>query len=185
MQALDHKIVPALQKLKNGKITPEEYKRIFIERKIEKSRSYTTKLIRPAEIETRYSEKYKIQHLHDNLNNSSEFFYEYLGNYQGRDSELAENAMITKSTISKIKNHTYKSISKNSIISLAIALDLTVEDRKRFINSAGFSYPVTEHDHFIEQQLRKKRYTTVQAFNDDICEEYPQFVISNKRYYKK
>ena len=178
--AMDHKFASAFSRMKKGVITPEEYVKICVESKIEKSMSYTNRLIRNAEIETKYKEKSIIQQLHEDMNNSSWFLDEYINKYEGTASELAEDADINNSTISKIKNHTYKAKSKTVIIALAIALDLTIDDRKRFINSAGFSYPITEHDRFIERQLKKKRYTSVKEFNKDIMDEYPEFIIETR-----
>lgn len=160
----------------------------YIKEQMEKSLSYSNTLIRTAEIETIYNKKTLTQQFYEDINNNSWFFYEYIQRYTGTATELAENANIDNSTISKIKSHTYKAKSKTVIIALAIALDLTVYDRKRFINSAGFSYPLTEHDCFIEQQLKKKRYTSVITFNKDIMDEHPEFVIetrSSKGYKNK
>lgn len=162
--------------MKEGRITAEECKQIYVENQIEKSMSYTNSLIRRAEIETKYKPKTIVEQFHADMNNSSWFFDEYINRYSGTDAELARNANISPSTISKIKSHKYEAKSRNVVIALAIALDLAVDDRKRFINSAGFSYPMTERDHFIEQQLRKKRYTSVVSFNKDIIDEYPKFV---------
>ncbi|MDE5584550.1 MAG: hypothetical protein K2J08_12710 [Ruminococcus sp.] len=170
----------AFYSMKKGTITPEECAKVYVESQVRKSQSYTNKLIRIAEIETKYKKKSAEEQFYEILNNSSCFFDEYINKYSGTDSELAENANISNSTVSKIKSHTYKTKSKNVIIALAIALDLTVDDRKRFINSAGFSYPNTEHDRFIEQQLRRKRYTRVIDFNSDIENEHPYFIIETR-----
>lgn len=170
----------AFYNITEGLITPEECKQIYVKSKIEQSQSYTNSLIRIAEIETRYSAQSLAKQFIEDMNNSSCFFDEYIKIYSGTDSTLAKNANIDKSTISKIKSHTYKAKSKTVIIALAIALDLTVDDRKRFIKSAGFSYPLTEHDRFIEQQLKKKKYTSVIAFNKDIMDEHPEFVIETR-----
>ena len=158
----------------------QKFKQEYIDAQMEKSLSYSNTLIRTAEIETKYKPQTIVQQFREDMNNSSWFFDEYINKYSGTASKLAEDANIDKSTISKIKSHVYKAKSKNVIIALAIALDLTVEDRKRFINSAGFSYPITEHDRFIEQQLKKKRYTSVVSFNKDIMDEYPEFVIGSR-----
>ena len=181
---IDQKIGNALFRIKRGLITPEEYKKIYVESKIEKSMSYTNRLIRIAETETKYKEKSIMEQFHEDMNNSSWFFDEYINKYSGTATQLAENADIDKSTVSTIKNHKYNEKSKTVVIALAIALDLTVEDRKRFINSAGFSYPRNEHDRFIEQQLRKKRYTSVIDFNEDIIDEYPKFIIKTRSFRK-
>ena len=180
--AIDHKFASAFSRIKKGVITPEEYVKICVESKIEKSMSYTNRLIRGAEIETKYKEKSIIQQLHEDMNNSSWFFDEYISRYPGTASELARNADIDNSTISTIKSHKYQTKSRNVVIALAIALDLTVDDRKRFINSAGFGYPITEHDRFIERQLKKKRYTSVIAFNEDIMNKYPKFIIETRSF---
>ncbi|MCM1507383.1 MAG: helix-turn-helix transcriptional regulator [Ruminococcus flavefaciens] len=167
----------AIYNLKSNRITKEEFKKEMIAMQMEQNRSYLCELRKKAEIETVYPEKSKVQQAYSELRQSSYFFDEYLNRYQGTASELAENAGIDKSTLSKIKSHTYKAKSKNVIIALAIALDLTVKEREKFINSAGFSYPITEHDRFIEQQLRKKRYNKVVDFNKDIMDKYPDFAI--------
>lgn len=155
----------------------QKFKQEYINTQMEKSLSYSNSLIRNAEIETVYNKKSVIEQFREDMSNSSWFFDEYIQKYPGTASKLAERAGIDPSTISTIKSHKYQMKSRNVIIALAIALDLTVEDRKRFINSAGFSYPITEHDHFIEQQLKKKRYNSVIAFNKDIMDEHPNFVI--------
>ncbi|MDE6678163.1 MAG: hypothetical protein K2K02_03885 [Ruminococcus sp.] len=177
---IDPKIAHAFFRMERGSITPEECKQIYVESKIEKSLSYTNQLTRVAEIDTKYKPKTLMKQFHEDMNNSSWFLDGYLAKYTGKDTELAKNANIDNSTISKIRNHTYKAKSKNIVIALAIALDLTVDDRKRFINSAGFSYPIDERDLFIEQQLRKKRYTRVIDFNTDIEDEYPEFIIETR-----
>ncbi len=169
-----------LSDIRKMRTDPQKFKQDYINEQMEKSFSYSNILVRTAEIETVYSKKSVIEQLREDLNNSSWFFYEYINRYQGTATDLAENANIDKSTISTIKSHKYREKSRKVVISLAIALDLTVDDRKRFINSAGFSYPITEHDRFIEQQLRKKRYTSVTAFNKDIVDEYPNFVIGGR-----
>lgn len=176
----DGKVAFAACHMKEGLIPKEECEKIYMESQIQKSLSYTSSLIRIAEIETKYKKKSIIEQFYEDMNNSSWFFDEYIKKYPGTDAELAQNADISPSTVSKIKSHTYKAKSKNVIIALAIALDLTIDDRERFINSAGFSYPITEHDRFIEQQLRKKRYNNVAAFNRDIVDEYPDFIIETR-----
>ncbi len=183
----DTKVSMAFYNMKEGNITPEECVRIYVENQVEKSHSYTNSLIRIAEIETKYTEKSVEEQFYEALENDSCFFYEYINRYQGTATDLAENANIDKSTISTIKSHKYREKSKKVVISLAIALDLTVNDRKRFINSAGFIYPRTDQDRFIEQQLRKKRYTSVTTFNKDIMNEHPEFIIETRssKGYKK
>lgn len=173
----ERKIENAISRMEKGFITYNECMQIYVENQMENSLSYTNSLIRRAEIETKYKPKTIAEQFREDMNNSSWFFDEYINKYSGTASDLAKNANISPSTISKIKSHAYETRSRKVIISLAIALDLTVEDRKRFINSAGFGYPINEHDHFIEQQLRKKRYTRVIDFNRDIMNDYPQFVI--------
>lgn len=167
----------AYDRMKKGLITPEECKQTYIKIQMEKSLSYTNKLIRNAEMETVYHPKVIAKQFFEDMDNDSWFFYEYIKRYKGTAVELAKKANISDSTISKIKKHEYKEKLKTVVISLAIALDLTVEDRKRFISSAGFSYPITEHDRFIEQQLRNKRYNDVREFNEDIWAEHPNFII--------
>lgn len=182
---LEHELTKAIYDMKRGRITPEKYKHIYMENQMKKSLSYTNSLLKIAKMETRYKEKSFTMQLKEDMYNSSCFFDEYISRYSGTDSELARNANIDNSTVSKIKGHAYKAKSKNVIIALAIALDFTVDDRKRFINSAGFSYPINEHDRFIEQQLRKKRYTRVIDFNNDIMDEYPDFVIKTRSSRKR
>lgn len=166
--------------MEKGLITYEECTRIFVENQMKRSLSYTNSLIRRAEIETKYKPKTIVEQFLEDMNNDSWFFYEYIERYSGTDAELARNANISPSTVSTIKKHKYNEKSKTVVIALAIALDLTIDDRKRFINSAGFGYPRTPHDRFIEQQLRKKKYNDVRKFNDDIEEEYPKFMIESK-----
>lgn len=173
----DRETSTAFSDMRKGTITPEECVQIYVENQTRKSLSYTNSLIRVAEIETKYTEKSIMEQFYEALKNTECFFYEYINRYQGTAAELAKKANISDSTISKIKKHEYKEKLRTVVISLAIALDLTVEDRKRFINSAGFSYPITKHDRFIEQQLRKKRYNRVIDFNKDIMDEYPDFII--------
>ena len=158
----------------------KKFRQEYIKAQMEKSFSYTNTLIRTAEIETVYNKKTLMEQFYEDMNNSSWFFYEYIQRYSGTATELAGKANIDKSTISTIRSHKYNGKSRNVVISLAIALDLTVEDRKRFINSAGFSYPITEQDRFIEQQLRKKKYDRVTDFNNDISDEHPDFVIGGR-----
>lgn len=171
-----------LSEIKTRRTDPQKFKQDYINEQMEKSFSYCNSLVRTAEIETVYSKKSVIEQIHEDLNNSSWFFYEYINRYPGTASELAEKADIDKSTISKIKKHSYREKSRKVVISLAIALDLTADDRKRFINSAGFAYPRTDKDRFIEQQLRKKRYNNVKDFNEDIWNEHPDFLLGAKSY---
>ncbi|MDE6502245.1 MAG: hypothetical protein K2L10_09190 [Ruminococcus sp.] len=170
----------AIHYMEKGLITYEECAQIYVEEQMESLLSYTNNLIRNAEIETRYTEKSLAEQFCEDMNNSSLFFYEYINRYSGTATELARKANIDKSTVSTIKSHKYNGRSRNVVISLAIALDLTVDDRKRFINSAGFSYPTTKQDRFIEQQLRKKKYNSVTDFNNDISGEHPEFVIGGR-----
>lgn len=176
----ERKIENAIHRMEEGFITYEECKRIFMEKQLQNSLSYTNSLIRIAEIETVYKPKTIAEKFLEDINNDSWFFYEYINRYPGTATDLARKADIDKSTISTIKKHKYREKSKKVVISLAIALDLTVEDRKRFINSAGFAYPRNDQDHFIEQQLRKKRYTSVEEFNEDIWDEHPDFMLGRK-----
>lgn len=176
----DRETSTAFSDMRKGTITPEECVQIYVENQTRKSLSYTNSLIRVAEIETKYTEKSIMEQFYEALKNTECFFYEYINRYQGTATKLAEKADIDKSTISTIKKHKYREKSKKVVLSLAIALDLTIEDRKRFINSAGFSYPRTEQDRFIEQQLRKKRYTSVKDFNEDIWDEHPDFMLGRK-----
>lgn len=178
----DSKISMAFDRMRRGIITPEECMQIYMENQMKKSFSYTNRLIRIAEIETKYKEKSIMEQFYEALNSDAWFFDEYINRYPGTASKLAEDADIDKSTISTIKSHKYEARSRKVIIALAIALDLTVDDRKRFIKSAGFSYPLTKHDRFIEQQLKKKRYTSVIDFNEDIIDEHPEFIIETRSY---
>lgn len=167
------KLSLAFRDMENGIITPEECRKIYTEFQMKNSLSYANSLIRTAEIETVYKPKTLAEQFIEDMNNDSWFFYEYINRYKGTDAELARNADISSSTVSRIKKHDYKEKSKKVVISLAIALDLTVNDRKRFINSAGFSYPNNEEDYLIEIQLKKKRYNNVSKFNQDIWDEHP------------
>ena len=176
----DSKVSLAIYGMEKGTVTPEECAKIYVKSQMEKSLSYTNSLIRIAEIETKYKPKSLAEQFREDMNNSSLFFYEYINRYSGTATELARKANIDKSTISTIKSHKYNGRSRNVVIALAIALDLTVDDRKRFINSAGFSYPTTKQDRFIEQQLRKKKYNRVTDFNNDISDEHPEFVIGGR-----
>lgn len=176
----DSKVSLAIYGMEQGTVTPEECAKIYVESQMEKSTSYTNRLIRIAEIETKYKPKTIAEQFLEDMNNDSWFFYEYINKYPKTDAELARNANISPSTVSTIKKHKYNEKSKTVVIALAIALDLTIDDRKRFINSAGFGYPRTPHDRFIEQQLRKKKYNDVRKFNDDIGEEHPEFMIESK-----
>lgn len=178
----DNEFSIALRRMEKWLITYEECKRIFVEKQMKNSSSYTNSLIRIAEIETRYKPKTIAEQFREDMSNDSWFFYAYIERYPGTASELAEKAGIDPSTISKIKSHTYETKSRNVVIALAIALDLTIDDRKRFINSAGFSYPKTERDRFIEQQLRKKRYNNVREFNEDIWNEHSDFLLGAKSF---
>jgi transcriptional regulator with XRE-family HTH domain len=178
----EQKIENSILLMEKGRITYEECKRIFVEKQMENSYSYTNSLIRIAEIETRYKPKTIAEQFREDMNNNSCFFDEYINRYPGTATELAEAADIDKSTVSTIKNHKYKAKSKKVILALAIALNLTVDDRKRFINSAGFNYPHDKYDYFIEQQLRKKIYTSVIDFNNDIINEYPEFIIETRSF---
>ncbi len=180
----EKKIENAIFRMEKGYITYEECRQICVENQIEKSMSYTNSLIRIAEIETKYKPKTIAEQFLEDINNDSRFFYEYINRYPKTDAELARNANISPSTISTIKKHKYNEKSKTVVIALAIALDLTIEDRRRFINSAGIIYPRNEHDRFIEQQLRKKKYNDVRKFNDDIEEEHPEFMIESKLFKK-
>ena len=178
------KLENAIFRMEKGLITYEECKRIFVEKQMKNSSSYTNSLIRIAEIETKYKPKTIAEQFLEDMNNNSCFFDEYINRYPGTASELAEAADIDKSTVSTIKSHKYETRSRTVVIALAIALDLTVDDRNRFINSAGFNYPHDKNDYFIEQQLRKKRYTSVIDFNEDIMDEYPNCIIKTRSYKK-
>lgn len=176
----DSKVSSAFCSMEKGTITPKECAKIYVESQMEKSMSYTNSLIKIAEIETKYKKESIMEQFWKDINNDSWFFEEYIKRYPGTATELARNAEIDDSTISKIKNHDYKEKTKKVVLSLAIALDLTADDRKRFINSAGFVYPKTEQDRFIEQQLRKKRYHKLSDFNSDIVKEHPKFIIETR-----
>lgn len=177
---VNRKHAKAISKFNRDRISKEEFKEEMINIQMEQDCSYLYELIKKAEIETVFQEKPKVQQAYDELKKSSYFFDEYLNRYPGTAAELAEKADIDPSTLSKIKSHKYNSKTRKAVLSLAVALDLTVEDRKRFINSAGFNYPRTEQDRFIEQQLRKKRYTKVEDFNNDIWDEHPDFMLGRK-----
>lgn len=178
----ERKLKKAIFLMEKGLITYEDCRKFFVENQMKNSSSYTNSLIRIAEIETRYKPKTIAEQFCEDMNNNSCFFDEYINRYSGTASELAEAADIDKSTVSTIKSHKYETKSKKVVLSLAIALDLTVDDRNRFINSAGFNYPHGEQDYFIEQQLRKKRYTSVIDFNNDIIKEYPEFIIETRSF---
>lgn len=177
---VNRKHAKAISKFNRDRISKEDFKEEMINIQMEQNCSYLYELIKKAEVETVFPEKSKVQQAYSELKQSSYLFDEYLNRYQGTATELAEKADIDPSTLSTIKSHKYREKSKKVVLSLAIALDLTFEDRKRFINSAGFSYPRTDQDRFIEQQLRKKRYTRVEDFNDDIWEEHPDFMLGRK-----
>lgn len=116
--------------MNRGLIAPEKCKRICVKSEMEKSFSYTNSLIKIAEIETVYSKKSVIVQFHEDMKNDLGFLVEYINRYPGTDSDLARNANINNNTISKIRKRTYKARSKEVIIALAIALDLTADDKK-------------------------------------------------------
>lgn len=166
--------------LEAGRISQEEYRKIFLEIELEEFNSYTREVFRKAEVETIFCQKYLASSYVENVHFrcTPEIVYEYMKVYKKNDSELAKAAFVNKSTISKMKNNKFGNITRDTIIAIALALGLSQKERIRFINCAGMYYPYSEKEKLIEKELMQKCYHTVQEFN----EANPDIMIKTKQY---
>ncbi len=84
-------------------------------------------------------------------------FYTACLNKITNQSEFARTIDCTPSTITRIINKSLKGVPKKStVLLIAIGLQLNSEERRSFINGAGYAYPADERDNAIEKIIRKE-----------------------------
>lgn len=83
-----------------------------------------------------------------------ELFYKYFDKCGLTSSELADKIGCDKSTVTRIRSGDTKKPQKKRVIALAIAMELSAEERYDLIRCSGNSYPVDEMDYAIEQFMR-------------------------------
>lgn len=96
---------------------------------------------------------------------------EYLKNASITQTKLANRACIDKGTINRLMD--YKSESKpkkNTVVSLAIAMELDKDKRKEFIVLGGYPYPYDERDKKIEEYINNGD-KTVMSINLKLLED--------------
>lgn len=85
-------------------------------------------------------------------------FHRYLNNYLDVEkrsslSKLAETIGCDKSTLSRIRNGEITNVKKEWAVRLAVAMGLSKEDMRKFIGSAGYTFPRVKKDYIIEQLI--------------------------------
>lgn len=109
-----------------------------------------------------------------------ERFYEYFDTCGKKAAELAGLILCDKATVSRIKNGHTKNPQKKTVIALAIAMELPMEQRYDFINCSGHSYPSEKMDYMIEQLMRDG-YSSISNINDMLYQKNKEWLlIGNK-----
>jgi O-acetyl-ADP-ribose deacetylase (regulator of RNase III) len=96
---------------------------------------------------------------------------------------LAELIDYDKSNISRFVSRKIKKPNKSRVIAIALAMELSDEERYDFIRCTGHTYPDEERDYIIEEIIRsgKRDFTSI---NNTLCEINPEFSLK-KMWYKK
>lgn len=100
----------------------------------------------------------------------SKFINNYLIETGKSQEELANKACIDSSTISKLNKNGKTKPMKNTVISLAIAMELDKDKRKEFIVLCGYPYPYDERDRKIEEYINNGD-KTVMSINLKLLED--------------
>lgn len=85
-----------------------------------------------------------------------EFIFDYFDKTGMNQTKLAGKAGINTGTLSKLLNHNNKSNpEKNTVVSLAVAMELNPKERTEFIMLGGYFYPDDDRDEKIEEYISK------------------------------
>lgn len=87
-----------------------------------------------------------------------------------KNAELYRRADITKALFSKIKNSADYHPSKETVIALALGLKLTLDEAKRFLQSAGYALTDSSKTDVIVQLFLKRHIYDVNELNDILYE---------------
>ncbi|MBR3920184.1 MAG: macro domain-containing protein [Clostridia bacterium] len=110
-----------------------------------------------------------------------EIFYKYIDRIKN-PTAFANAIDYAPSTISRIVNKTGKGRpNKNTILSIAIGLQLSKDERHDFINSVHYPYPFDKRDQRLEELLDQyhKEYN-IRKINAILAAENPDWTLMNK-----
>ena len=122
----------------------------------EKSALYTNI---PKRKELTKNQSVDLQHLLDEVGDSfHEKLFEFIDNSGMNDVEVYKRAGIDRRLFSKIRSNPAYHPGKNTILALAIALELDINETKDFLERAGYAFsPASKGDlivkYFIEPQV--------------------------------
>lgn len=126
-------------------------------------------------------QKYLAEHPHEKREAyKRERFYEYFETCGISAAKLAERIGCEKSTVSRIKNGQTLNPRKETVVALAIAMELTGEQRYDFIKCSGHAYPIDEMDYMVEQLMRDG-FKNLSAINDLLYEKNHNWLLIGKR----
>ena len=80
-------------------------------------------------------------------------FEEYLYKYIPNAEQLANTIGYNKSSISRLMSKQTSKPKKKNVLAMAIAMELSDEDRYCFVNCAGYKYPEDKRDELIEELM--------------------------------
>lgn len=83
-----------------------------------------------------------------------------------KNAELYQRADITKALFSKIKNSAEYHPSKETVIALALGLKLTLDEAKRFLQSAGYALSDNSKTDIIVKLFLERHIYDVNELND-------------------
>ncbi len=133
------------------------------------------------DIINRFSENKERNVVDANLSSPKEIFYKYIDRIKN-PTAFATAIDYAPSTISRIVNKTGKGRpNKNTILSIAIGLQLSKDERHDFINSVHYPYPFDKRDQRLEELLDQyhKEYN-IRKINAILAAENPDWTLMNK-----
>jgi O-acetyl-ADP-ribose deacetylase (regulator of RNase III)/transcriptional regulator with XRE-family HTH domain len=103
---------------------------------------------------------------------------QYINRFTLTNAEIARAILRSESTISRLKNGETNSPNRNTVISVAIYLKLSKEERSDFMYCYGYVYPQFEMEFNVEEII-KSGITDFIQINNILSERNPHWILSS------
>jgi hypothetical protein len=109
-----------------------------------------------------------------------EVFFEFVKKKDMTIPEICEKSQVDKSTISRIRNHPEKSISKPTAMCLCFGLKLTLNEAQQLMESAGHKLASNPMDLLVAAYFNAENYDIFDA-NDQLYERKLQLLFGHTK----
>ncbi|WP_078551755.1 hypothetical protein [Bacillus alkalicellulosilyticus] len=94
-----------------------------------------------------------------------EVLFRFIDERKTSDSEIYKKAQMDRKHFSKIRTNVSYRPGKNTIIALALALELTIEDTETLLGSAGYSLSDSEYSDLVVQFCIERKIYNLNEVN--------------------